>query len=206
MDTEFGKIQKGYSYYDFDADVDLQKLTSWQEGNPSFWDNWMNWGLWDTIFGGIPEEESRTISPIYTLKASDLNGSDEEIAERLLINAADVPALKSYYNDAVTVSGKDDEEKVVVLFRFATSDYYSAAVDIMELRTILPDKHTSGQAYRAWESVFMDFDIIQLTFNRDGVYKVIPVVSSPMDIVNSITPPVQLPDDGEWWKILLAVC
>lgn len=205
MDTEFGKIQKGYSYYDFDADVDLQKLTSWQEGNPSFWDNWLNWGLWDTIFGGIPEEESRTISPIYTLKASDLNGSDEEIAERLLINVADVPALKSYYNDAVTVSGKDDEEKVVVLFRFATSDYYSAAVDIMELRTILPDKHTSGQAYRAWESVFMDFDIIQLTFNRDGVYKVIPVVSSPMDIVNSITPPVQIPYDGEWWKILLAV-
>ena len=202
MDTEFGKIQQGYSYYDFDADVDLQKLTSWQEGNPSFWDNWMNWGLWDTIFGGIPEEESRTISPIYTLKASDLNGRDEEIAERLLINAADVPALKSYYNDAVTVSGKDDEEKVVVLFRFATSDYYSAAVDIMELRTILPDKHTSGQAYRAWESVFMDFDIIQLTFNRDGVYKVIPVVSSPMDIVNSITPPVQMPDDTEWWKIL----
>ena len=205
LDTEFGKIQKGYSYYDFDADVDLQKLTSWQEGNPSFWDNWMNWGLWDTIFGGIPEEESRTISPIYTLKASDLNGSDEEIAERLLINAADVPALKSYYNDAVTVSGKDDEEKVVVLFRFATSDYYSAAVDIMELRTVLPDKYTKGQAYRAWESVFMDFDIIQLTFNRDGVYKVIPVVSSPMDIVNSITPPVQMTDDGEWWKILLAV-
>lgn len=205
MDTEFGKIQKGYSYYDFDADVDLQKLTSWQEGNPSFWDNWMNWGLWDTIFGGIPEEESRTISPIYTLKASDLNGSDEEIAERLLINVADVPALKSYYNDAVKVSGKDDEEKVVVLFRFATSDYYSAAVDIMELRTVLPDKHTKGQAYRAWESVFMDFDIIQLTFNRDGIYKVIPVVSSPMDIVNSITPPVQMPDDGEWWKILLAV-
>lgn len=45
LDTEYGKIQKGYSYYDFDADVDLQKLTSWQEGNPSFWDNWMNWGL-----------------------------------------------------------------------------------------------------------------------------------------------------------------
>lgn len=204
MDTEFGKIQKGYSYYDFDADVDLQKLTSWQEGNPSFWDNWMNWGLWDTIFGGIPEEESRTISPIYTLKASDLNGSDEEIAERLLINVTDVPALKSYYNDAVKVSGKDDEEKVVVLFRFATSDYYSAAVDIMERRTVLPDKHTKGQAYRAWESVFMDFDIIQLTFNRDGVYHVIPVVSSPVDVVGAITPPVEF-DGYEWWKILLAV-
>ena len=140
-----------------------------------------------------------------TLKEEDLQGSDEEIAERLLINAGDVSALKSYYRDAVTVSEIDDEEKVVVLFRFATSDYYSAAVDIMELRTILPDKHTEGQAYRAWESVFFDFDIIQLTFNKDGVYKVIPVVSSPIDIVNAVTPPVQMPDDTPWWKILLGI-
>lgn len=88
---------------------------------------------------------------------------------------------------------------------FDISDYYSAAVDIMELRTILPDKHTEGQAYRAWESVFFDFDIIQLTFNKDGVYKVIPVVSSPIDIVNAVTPPVQMPDDTPWWKVLLGI-
>lgn len=205
LDTGYGKIQQGYSYYDFDADVDLQKLSSWQEGNPSFWDNWMNWGLWDTMFGKIPEESSRVVSPIYTLKEEDLQGSDEEIAERLLVNAGDVAALKSYYRDTVMVSGTDDEEKVVVLFRFATSDYYSAAVDIMELRTILPDKHTEGQAYRAWESVFFDFDIIHLTFNKDGVYKVIPVVSSPIDIVNAVTPPVQMPDDTPWWKVLLGI-
>lgn len=36
MDTQYGKIQQGYSYYDFDANVDLQKLTSWKEGNPFF--------------------------------------------------------------------------------------------------------------------------------------------------------------------------
>lgn len=51
----------------------------------------------------------------------------------------------------------------------------------------------------------MDFDIIQLTFNRDGVYKVIPVVSSPIDVVNAVTPPVQMPDDIPWWKILLGI-
>lgn len=205
MDTEFGKIQQGYSYYDFDADVDLQKLTSWQETDPSFWENWVNWGLWDTIFGDIPQEESKTVSPIYIVQESDLNGSDEEVAERLLINANDAQALRDYFRDARTVSGNDDEEKQVVLFRFATTDYYSAAVDIMELRTIISDKHIRGQAYRAWESVFFDFDIIQLTFNRDGVYTVIPVVSSPMDIVNAITPPVQMPDEIPWWQILLAI-
>lgn len=205
MDTEFGKIQQGYSYYDFDADVDLQKLTSWQETDPSFWENWINWGLWDTIFGGIPEEQSKTVSPIYIVQESDLDGSDNEVADRLLINANDVQALRDYFRDATTVSGTDDEEKQVVLFRFATTDYYSAAVDIMELRTIIPDKHISGQAYRAWESVFFDFDIIQLTFNRDGKYTVIPAVASPIDIVNDITPPVQMPDDTPWWVKLLSI-
>ncbi len=206
MDTEYGKIQNGYSYYDFDADVDLQKLSSWNESNPSFWDNWINWGLWDAMFGKVPQEEGRTISPIYTLKASDLVGSDSEVAERLLINAADVKELRNYYNDAVTVSSVDDEKKTVVLFRFATSDYYSAEVDIMELNKgfLGSDKHTKGQAYRAWESVFFDFDIIQLTFYRDGNYKVIPVVSSPIDIVNGITPPVQF-DEPDWWMIIIGI-
>lgn len=201
LDTEYGKIQNGYSYYDFDADVDLQKLTSWQEGNPSFWDNWINWGLWDAMFGKIPEEESRTVSPIYTLKDGDLSGTDTEIAERLLINANDVNALKTYHTAA------KNNDCVTVLFRFATSDYYSAAVDIMELGKgfLGSDKYTEGQAYRAYESVFLDFDIIQLTFNKDGVYKVIPTVSSPIDVVNAITPPIQMPDDTPWWVKLLSV-
>ena len=76
---------------------------------------------------------------------------------------------------------------------------------IFPVGTALPDKHTSGQAYRAWESVFFDFDIIQLTFNRDGKYTVIPAVASPIDIVNDITPPVQMPDDTPWWVKLLSV-
>lgn len=92
----------------------------------------MNYGVWDAMFGGVPDEESRTVSPIYTLKASDLQGSDAEIADRLLIHASDVSELKAYYQDAVTVSGTKDEEKVVVLFRFVTSDYYSAELDIVE--------------------------------------------------------------------------
>lgn len=206
LDTKYGKIQNGYSYYDFDADVDLQTLSSWQDTDPSFWDNWKNWGLWDAMTGNIPKEESRTISPIYTLKEDDLKGSDSEIAEKLMINSKDVQNLKNFYKDAVTVTGKDDEEKVVVLFRFATSDYFSIPIEITELGKgfLGNDKFTKGQAYRASESVFFDFDIIQLSFQKDGKYTVIPVVSSPIDIVNDITPPVDMPG-MEWWQVLLAV-
>lgn len=199
LDTEYGKIQQGYSYYDFDAGVDLQKLSSWQEGNPSFWDNWINWGLWNAMTGNIPNETSRTVSPIYTLKEGDLNGTNAEVSERLLVNANDVTSLKNFYNKA------KNDDMVVVLFRFAATDYYSAPIDIIELGKgfLWSDKFTKGQAYRAFESVFFDFDIIQLSFQKDGVYTVIPVVASPIDIVNVITPPVNMPDGLAWWVWLV---
>ena len=49
----------------------------------------------------------------------------------------------------------------------------------------------------------MNFDIIQLTFNKEGVYTVIPVVSNPIDIYNDIT----IPDVTglDWWQIILAI-
>jgi len=201
LDTAYGKIQKGYSYYDFDADVDLQKLSAWSETSPSFWDNWINWGLWDAMTGNIPQETSKTISPIYKLKDSDLNGTNSAICDNLMVNANDVDALKDYYAKAKL------NDCSVILFRFATSDYYSAPVDIIELGAgfMWSDKHTSGQAYRAWESVFFDFDIIQLSFKKDGNMTVIPVVSSPIDVVNGITPPVDMGDDTAWWKLVLGI-
>lgn len=207
VDSNYGNIQQGYSYYDFDADLDLQHLSSWQETDPDFWDNIRNWGLWDTIFGDIPEEESRTVAPIEIIEEDDLKGTTKEVSDRLLINANDVQALRDYYSEAVTSSSVDDEECVVVLFHFATTDYYSAPVEIWELGTGLlgGDTKISGQAYRAWESVFFDFDVIQLTFNNDGVYHVIPAVSSPIDIVNAITPPVDMDDDIPWWAYVIVV-
>lgn len=200
IDNENGKIQKGYSYYDFDADVDLQTLTSWSDTSPSFWDNWVNFGLGSAFTGG-PEEESITVAPIQILKETDIQGTNTEIAKRLLVNSADVSLIKTEYENA------EKNDMVVVLFRFATSDYYSQEVDIIELNEgfLWSDKHTSGQAYIAQESVFLNFDIIQLTFEKEGVYTAIPVVASPIDIVDDITPPVDMSDDLSWWQILLAI-
>ena len=56
--------------------------------------------------------------------------------------------------------------------------------------------------YVAQETVFLDFDIIELTFNRNGSQWVIPVVSSPQDFINSVTAPQK---EIRWWKIVLAV-
>ncbi len=200
LDNESGKIQMGYSYYDFDADVDLQTLQSWSSGSPSFWDNWLNFGLGSAFTGG-PTEESRTVAPIEILKDSDLSGSDAEISERLLVNIGDVSDIKAEYNSA------KKEDEVLVLFRFATSDYTAKPTSIVQPESgfLWSDKITNGQAYVAQESVFLDFDIIQLTFHRDGVYTVIPAVSSPMDIINGVTPPILMPSEMPLWKLVLAI-
>ena len=89
------------------------------------------------------------------------------------------------------------------MFRFAVTDYFAGNVSIEDSRSetglLINDK-----AYVAEETVFFDFDIIQLTFNKEGVYRVIPVVSNPVDIVGAITPPVEF-EGYQWWKILLAI-
>ena len=196
VDSEQGKIQQGYSYYDFDADTDVQKLVSWSDGEPSFWENWNEFGFWDALFGNIPSETGREISPIQVLKESDLSGTEAEVSQRLLVNIKDVEELKAAYDDAITVDplNPDDEECYLVLFRFATSDYYAAPADIYEEK--FPHTTYTKMAYVAQQSVFFDFDVIDLTFNKDGVYTVIPVVSDPIDIVNDLTSPTDMGDDG----------
>ena len=206
-DSEQGKIQQGYSYYDFDADTDLQKLVSWPDGDPSFWENWKNYGFWDTLFGDIPKETGKTFSPIQVLEEDVLKGTDKEVSERLAVHVKDIEVIKQAYEDATTVDplDPDDEECYLVLFRFATSDYYSSPVTIINYDATLNSKrYIDGQAYMAWESVFFDFDVIDLTFNKDGVYTVIPVVSDPIDIVNDLTSPADMGDNfPDWLKYLL---
>ena len=130
------------------------------------------------------------VKPIQILEASDLVGTNEQISEALLVNRDDVSELQGFYAEETLKGNK------VVLFRFATTDYFSMAVG----RTGVAEKN--ADTYIASQTVFFDFDIIELTFNKDGVYHVIPVVSSPTDIVNGFTAPAT---EFEWWKILVAV-
>lgn len=197
VNNEAGKIDKGYCCYDFDADLDLKYLGTWQQSNPSFIDNVNKWGLFDTLFGNIPKEEAINLSPIVTFDYNDLLMGAEELVNKYYINYDDVSDFKSY---ARTAQMKGEK---VILFRFATSDYYNSQL-YLQKGTAGAEK--LGQAYLAQESVFLNFDIIQLTFLNKDKYTVIPVVSSPIDIVDGITPPVNIkPDSKNIFTIILTV-
>lgn len=157
------------------------------DSNHSWVDKLLDYGFsWPNTSG-----DYYNVLPICEIKAEDLMGSDEDVASSLLININDVNNIRTAYAAEATKGNR------IMLFRFAMTDYYTAPAYTSAGSTL-----ANCDTYAAQQSVFLDFDIIELTFNDDGVYYVIPIVSNPVDIVNDITPPdVQF----EWWKIALAI-
>ena len=115
----------------------------------------------------------------------------------MLIAEEDVAKIKQYVSKPV----KNDE--TVVLFRFANPEYYS---------NIAHAKDRDGEwvediAFTAEENVFLNFDIMTLGFYDGSQMNIIPVVSSPIDVISDIVGPA-LPDtlgDMIMYYILIAI-
>lgn len=161
------------------------------DSNHSWWDKLWDYGFsWPQTSG-----DYKDISPIYEVKADDLIADDYGVSKRLLVNKNDVANLRAFYAKESALNRR------VVLFRFANTDYFSQACGRSDNEgNYVPENE--ADTYIASETIFLDFDIIELTFNKDGVYHVIPVVSSPIDVINGFTAPAQ---KLEWWKIIIAV-
>ena len=147
---------------------------------------------WQKFFAGIfglspndVDQSYKGVSPIKIVTEEDMQKSN--IPATLLINKDKEDEFKTFYDKSVR------EGKTVVLFRFAQTDYINLPVIAYDK---FEGKNLSGgygkDTYIVRESVFMNFDVIQLTFNKEGENMVIPVVNSPIDIYNDIT----LPSDG----------
>jgi hypothetical protein len=56
-------------------------------------------------------------------------------------------------------------------------------------------------AYFFQQTVNLDFDIIDITFSNGAEETIIPIVSSPIDVIHDATPPVYTQSDKEpnWW-------
>lgn len=157
------------------------------------------------LFGLAPRELDESyvgVSPIRIVTDDDM--AKENLARTLLINGneTELNEFKAFYNTA-----KNNNE-TVVLFRFAQTDYECLPVMCynpftgknLDKNGLFDSADYGESTYVVSESVFLNFDIIQLTFNKDGVYTVIPVVNSPIDIYNDITLPKK---ETSWWKLLL---
>lgn len=160
---------------------------------------------WQELFGlNGSQVQSSTfdgISAIYAVNESDLSGSDEEISKRLFISSGDVEAFKKYYK-------AEAAKNAVYLFRYQTSEYVA-----YEVTEYIPAasawasydyRPVDTNAYFAQETVNLDFDVIDVTFNVDDKMTVIPVVSAPIDIFGAASSPLTTSGDGPSFLYKLA--
>lgn len=165
----------GYQVNEIDAN-DKFDLLSYDETH-SGWDR-----FWDYFFKAPTTDDTyKDITPIeYQIDESIMSMSDSNISKMLYISEEDVPEFKDFY------SAETGKGNVPVLFRFAQTDYYNE-----EMLGVDPDVVVVAPDVWAWvaqETVFLDFKIIQLTFQSEGEYMVIPVVQDPVNVVPGFTP------------------
>lgn len=187
IDNEHGKIQKGFSYYEIDAN-DKFDMLSYNESH-SFWDKLFDYGIFSK---DTTDDTYKALTPIYAVTAADLQKDADALSSSLLIDKTDVADFKAY------AAAAEAKGQTTHLFRFAQTDYFAATG-----RTTTGNRDVvygyagkPNSAMWARQTVFFDFTVISLTFSKDGVYKVIPAVSSPIDIINDVTGPMQGGDNG----------
>lgn len=182
FNEEVGEGRKaGYNRKIFDSS-NPDDMIDFKEYDPNYrgWDAFKNIFGWEDDF----DEVLTDVSPIVLIDSSNseyyLSGRNEEIADKMLIAVEDVPSFKQYVQTSISNDG------TVVLFRFANTEYYSNVAHGYSPE----DGWIEDIAFTAEENVFLNFDIMTLGFYDGFEYTVIPVVSSPIDIVSDIVGPV----------------
>lgn len=168
----------------------VQEIDAGDSNDLIFYKTPQNWKEeWDKYWhGGYYEEKG--YDPIIVLTSNDVAGYNADtFAEEYLIGESD---KESVFESIKQMIQKGER---AVLFRFAVTDYYAstARFDRAGDRTILGNIDMSKQdGYVAQETVFLDFDIISLTFRKDGIDTVVAAVSDPIDIINGFEAPPDL--------------
>lgn len=140
--------------------------------------------FWGKMFGKLDDVSYKSLEEV------DYSSID---AENLII---DDSLIDDFKNDCTT--NKNNNEKTYIL-RFDNTPYYTTQVFDKKITDI---GVTGIDGYVCQEYVYLDFDIIDLTFAKDGVYKNIPNVSDPIDVVSEIEPDNK---GNDIWELILKI-
>ena len=143
--------------------------------------------IWYNLFGALPDATILPIKPIEKIDHSIYN------TDTLYINPNDTTEFHS------KIALANTKDRTMHMFRFALDDYYSHYVKKMgALGTFSYTK-----SFMAQTTAYLDFDILELTFNKDGKYTMLPVAMSPMDVISGINSPSEGIPNFPWELILL---
>lgn len=148
---------------------------------------------WGNLFCEYVTTTYDGIEAIHEVKSSDFikTGSGEIDAEatceNLYIDKYDYVDFREFYEESA------EADKTVYLLRYDLTKYTSVNVKLWTRAQDMFGNYynaaASGNGYVAQVPAYLDFDIISLTYERNGEYYVIPAVSDPIDIFSDVTPP-----------------
>ena len=164
----------------------------------SIFEKLWDYGFINVLLGNFGDDSRLNIKAIIPVTSSDLVGSDQAIADKLMIDVNDVDELKDYV--------VNNPDSTTYLFRFAQQDYYAEDVFVYDYNDpagvgVGPGPSFVGGTRYQWEDVtadgyyweqtaYLDFDILELQFVNDrDCFTTLPVVSSPIDIIGDATAP-----------------
>lgn len=158
----------------------------------SFWQKVDDFGFWSTVFqkAYIVDDKTVTVYPFSVIDDHDLDMSAESFSDKYLVSEKDVQDIKNAYNEA------SEKDSTLFLFRFDVSDYYVTEVDTYTCDPAWIDDYKLVDGVRGlvcMQSYYDDFQIISLTFKKDGVETIVPVTDTPDDFIGDITTPPEKP-------------
>ncbi len=181
------------SLYDLDFDGGYMDIDICADDDYSLTGSSSKLSIWDMLFG-TNDTTIDDVSPIVTVTYADIQSmSNLQISSTYLIDEVDVDDFVSHVK---TESAKGN---TTYLFRFSQDIYYTAQVE---------DVPAGVVGYVSQTPVFLDFDIISLGYELEGVVDIIPCVSDPADYFSSVEPGIDVDDSGwpDWvWYVLLAL-
>ena len=95
-----------------------------------------------------------------------------------------------HVEDVKSFISNNSASNMIYNFRYDCADYYGVGLRSWKLDSNAQDTYGVGQAIDTKLSFIHNFDIIELTFNKDGTFMVIPVVSNPTSVFPKIESPI----------------
>lgn len=111
--------------------------------------------------------------------------------ENLTLNNTSTAYLNPETIGATNTFISDNSDSLTYIFRYDVADYFSSSANLFDAfnSSICADPY-SNVGFVSSLSFIHNFDIIQLTFNKDGTFMVIPVVSNPTSVFPKIESPI----------------
>lgn len=160
---------------------DTFDLNSFNDKYSSWWDKLTQYG-WTYPRDKELDENHKNVLPFEEINYEKLYS--QNLATELLINENDVDSFSKFCKQALRNNQKP------YVFRFAVSDYYSRpATMLTEGVPIMRDTNS----YYAQETMFFDFNIITMSFNKNEAYYTLAVMHKPLDVIAGVeAPPAEL--------------